>query len=78
MSEAKSHGEPDGWLNARQVEQLFCIALLDEGTDVVQRVTSRFIEYRDNPSPQIAAMTLAVSDNDGVSGGRSTSAGLAG
>lgn len=55
--------EPSGCLNAQQVEQLFCLALLGEGTDVVQRVTSRFIEYRDNPSPQVAAMMLAIADN---------------
>ena len=62
-SEIQCHGEPACCLNARQAEQLFCLALLDEGTDVVQRVTSRFIEYRDNPSPQVAVMTLAAGDN---------------
>jgi len=35
--------------DATLIERLFCAALLDEGTDVILRVTKRYCEYRDNP-----------------------------
>ncbi len=62
----------DGYPSALQVEKLFCLALLDEGTDVVQRVASRFIEYRDSPPPQIERI-LTHSNNTRVSSERSES-----
>jgi hypothetical protein len=37
-------------------EKLFCLALIQESTDVVMRVTSRFNEYKNNPTPQITAL----------------------
>jgi len=40
----------------RRTEALFCLALLPEGTDAVERVTTRFIEYRDNMTPELLAL----------------------
>jgi len=34
-------------MTAREVEQLFCLALLGEGTDTTDRVLKRFIDYRE-------------------------------
>lgn len=36
-------------LDGVTVERLFCLALLQEGTDVTARVLKRFLEYREKP-----------------------------
>lgn len=40
----------------RRTEALFCLALLPEGTDVVERVTTRFLAYRDKMTPELLAL----------------------
>ena len=38
------------------MDALFCLALMGEGTDVVARVTTRYLNYRDNPPPEVLAI----------------------
>ena len=38
---------PAALLDAKTVEKLFCLAVLQEGPDVTQRIMSRFIDYRE-------------------------------
>ena len=44
---------PSAFCADRRTEALFCLALLPEGTDCVERVTTRFIQHRDNMTPEL-------------------------
>ena len=65
----KSHvvGGPCGPVSAqmdRKTEAIFLLAMLPEGTDVIERVTTRAIEYRDNP-PERVRKLLSRIDQEG-------------
>ena len=43
-------------LDALDVERLFCLAILLEGTDVTARVLKRYTSYRENPDEILAEL----------------------
>ena len=54
-----SQGQPENIekatsLDARTVERFFCLALLQDGPDVTQRVLARFIDYRERKDEILA------------------------
>ena len=41
-------------LDARTVERFFCLALLQDGPEITQRVLARFIDYRERKDEILA------------------------
>jgi len=47
----------------KKTEAIFLMALLQEGTDVIERVTNRVVEYRDNPPTYVKEMLERIELN---------------
>ena len=56
--------EPTSLLDAVTVERLFCLAILQEGTDVTARVLARFQDYRRRKDEVLAQIGCAPNAPD--------------
>ena len=60
--------ENNAILDAKTVEKLFCLAVLPEGSDVTNRVMSRFINYREK-SDEVLVFLDSITIHDKMGSG---------